>query len=242
MELLMLVVGVIGNAISIMVFLAPLPTFFSIVKRRDTKSFSAVPYIVCLFSQMLWLYYGVLNPKGLLLVTISSVGCGFETSYLIIYLVFATKPQKVYNFKLLGISLLSFLCIFLSTLFGAKGHKRLTIVGLLGCINSICMYAAPLGVMKQVIATRSVEFMPFFLSFSLFLCGGIWSAYALIVKDLFIGVPNGIGLLLGTIQLVLYLMFFDRKPKQAKLESPFPNNFNSKGITTFLVVVDQTSS
>jgi solute carrier family 50 protein (sugar transporter) len=39
-----------------------------------------------------------------------------------------------------------------------------------------------------VVKTRSVEYMPFFLSFFLFLNGGIWSVYSLLVKDYFIGV------------------------------------------------------
>lgn len=36
--------------------------------------------------------------------------------------------------------------------------------------------------------TKSVEFMPFSLSFFLFLNGGVWSGYALLVKDYYIGV------------------------------------------------------
>jgi solute carrier family 50 protein (sugar transporter) len=39
-----------------------------------------------------------------------------------------------------------------------------------------------------VVKTKSVEYMPFFLSFFLFLNGGIWSVYSLLVKDFSIGV------------------------------------------------------
>ena len=41
---------------------------------------------------------------------------------------------------------------------------------------------------RTVVKTRSVEYMPFSLSFFLFLNGGIWSVYSLLVKDYFIGV------------------------------------------------------
>ena len=41
---------------------------------------------------------------------------------------------------------------------------------------------------RTVVKTRSVEYMPFSLSFFLFLNGGIWSVYSLLVKDFFIGV------------------------------------------------------
>lgn len=35
---------------------------------------------------------------------------------------------------------------------------------------------------------KSVKYMPFLLSFFQFLNGGVWSAYALLVKDYYIGV------------------------------------------------------
>lgn len=43
---------------------------------------------------------------------------------------------------------------------------------------------------RMVIKTKSVEFMPFFLSFFLFLNGGVWSVYAVLVTDFFIGVSS----------------------------------------------------
>jgi solute carrier family 50 protein (sugar transporter) len=41
---------------------------------------------------------------------------------------------------------------------------------------------------RAVIATRSVEYMPFFLSFFLFLNGAVWATYALLDRDIFLGV------------------------------------------------------
>ncbi|GMJ00976.1 hypothetical protein like AT5G53190 [Hibiscus trionum] len=45
-------------------------------------------------------------------------------------------------------------------------HRRKVFVGTVGLVASVAMYAAPLVVVKQVIMTKSVEFMPFYLSFS----------------------------------------------------------------------------
>ncbi|KAI3855170.1 hypothetical protein MKW92_018447 [Papaver armeniacum] len=84
------------------------------------------------------------------------------------------------------------------------------------------MYGAPLVVMKNVIATKSVEYMPFWLTFFLFLNGGIWSVYSVLVKDLFIGVPNAIGFVLGSVQLIMYIIYNNksksRKSSMEKLE------------------------
>lgn len=210
MELPQLIVGILGNGVSLMVFVAPVPTFFRIITKRTTEDFSAVPYVACFFAQLMWVYYGVLDPKGLLITTISAIGAALEIIYVTVYMVLASKPQRLSTVRLSCLGSLILLIILIGTLLGAQGNKRLYIVGLLAGINAVCMFAAPLSVMRQVIRTKSVEYMPLFLSLCLFVCGGVWSSYALIVRDLFVLVPNGIGFLLGTAQLLLYAIYYKR--------------------------------
>jgi solute carrier family 50 protein (sugar transporter) len=69
---------------------------------------------------------------------------------------------------------------------------------------------------RTVVKTRSVEYMPFSLSFFLFLNGGVWSVYSLLVKDYFIGIPNAIGFALGTAQLALYMAYRRTKKPAGK--------------------------
>uniref|UniRef100_A0A9I9EC42 Uncharacterized protein n=1 Tax=Cucumis melo TaxID=3656 RepID=A0A9I9EC42_CUCME len=67
--------------------------------------------------------------------------------------------------------------------------------------------------MKTVIKSKSVEYMPFMLSLFFFFNGGIWTFYAFLVHDWFLAVPNGMGLLLGLTQLLLYAIYRNaRKP------------------------------
>ncbi|GJU27999.1 bidirectional sugar transporter SWEET4-like protein [Tanacetum coccineum] len=87
-------------------------------------------------------------------------------------------------------------------------QKRSAIVGSISVAANILMYASPLSVMKLVITTKSVEYMPFLLSLFCFSNGLSWFLYALFPFDPFIGVPNGIGALLGVLQLILYATFY----------------------------------
>ncbi|KAM2793196.1 hypothetical protein PS2_004757 [Malus domestica] len=57
---------------------------------------------------------------------------------------------------------------------------------------------------KLVIKTMSVEFMPFNLSLATFLISLSFSAYGVFKKDPFLYIPNGIGTILGLVQLALY--------------------------------------
>ncbi|PON50103.1 SWEET sugar transporter [Parasponia andersonii] len=83
-------------------------------------------------------------------------------------------------------------------------HHRKVFVGSVGLFVSTAMYGSPLVVVKLVIKTKSVEFMPFYLSFFSFLASSFWLAYGLLSRDLFLASPNLVGCPLGILQLVLY--------------------------------------
>ncbi|CAN4111058.1 unnamed protein product [Withania somnifera] len=84
---------------------------------------------------------------------------------------------------------------------------RINVIGFLTAGLTIIMYSSPFGVVKTVVTTKSVEYMPFFLSFFLFLNGGAWTLYSLLVSDWFVGVSNGTGCFLGAVQQVIYAIY-----------------------------------
>ncbi|KAG7552689.1 SWEET sugar transporter [Arabidopsis thaliana x Arabidopsis arenosa] len=86
-------------------------------------------------------------------------------------------------------------------------------VGIVCCVFNVMMYASPLSVMKMVIKTKSVEFMPFWLSVAGFLNAGVWTIYALMPFDPFMAIPNGIGSLFGLAQLILYGAYYKSTKK-----------------------------
>ncbi|KAG2588373.1 hypothetical protein PVAP13_5NG221100 [Panicum virgatum] len=96
---------------------------------------------------------------------------------------------------------------------------RIMVIGMICACLNVLMYGSPLAAMKTVITTKSVEFMPFFLSFFLFLNGGVWATYAVLDRDIFLGIPNGIGFILGTIQLIIYAIYMNSKASQSSKET-----------------------
>ncbi|RLM69536.1 hypothetical protein C2845_PM17G09930 [Panicum miliaceum] len=87
--------GLLDNIISFMTYLAPLPTFYRIYKSKSTEGFQSVPYVVALFSAMLWIYYALLKSDEILLITVNTAGCVIETLYIVVYLAYAPKKAKV---------------------------------------------------------------------------------------------------------------------------------------------------
>ncbi|XP_072950508.1 bidirectional sugar transporter SWEET14-like [Typha angustifolia] len=204
--------GILGNVISFMVYLAPLPTFYRVYRKKSTEGFQSLPYVVALFSSMLWIYYAFLKTNAYLLITINSIGCIIETVYIVMYLTYAPKTAKISTAKiLLLLNVGMFGLIFLLTLLLSNGSNRVSILGWVCVGFSVSVFVAPLSIIRLVIRTKSVEFMPFSLSFFLTLSAVVWFSYGLLTKDKYVALPNIIGFLFGISQMVLYIVYKDTK-------------------------------
>ncbi|KAL4292030.1 hypothetical protein GQ457_14G019360 [Hibiscus cannabinus] len=192
------------------------PTFYQIYKRKAVEEFQPYPYLCTVMNCIIWMFYGlpVVKKDNILVLTINSVGLVIELLYLTVYVVYANDRKK----RLLVGSILlceaaSTVVIVLVALFPLYTH-RTVFVGIIADVFNIIMYAAPLAIWRKVIQTRSVEYMPFWLSLAGFCNGVCWTVYGLLQFDIFILVSNGLGALFGFVQLALYAFyFFNGNPK-----------------------------
>ncbi|XP_052187664.1 bidirectional sugar transporter SWEET3-like [Diospyros lotus] len=212
---LRLVVGVIGNAASVLLYTAPILTFSRVIKKKSTGEFSCVPYIIALLNCFLYTWYGLpvvsYRWENFPVVTINGLGMLLELCFILIYFWFASAKEKR-KVAMLTVSAVVVFCITaITSAFAFHDHcHRKVLVGSVGLVASIAMYGSPLVVVKQVIKTKSVEFMPFYLSFFSFLASSLWMAYGLLSHDLFLASPNLVGSPLGIIQLVLYCKYWKK--------------------------------
>eukprot|EP00250_Pteridium_aquilinum_P012006 c20449_g1_i1 orf=305-1168(+) len=207
---LKIVLGILGNITAMGLFLAPTPTFVRIFKMKSTKEFSGLPYVCTLFNCLIWVLYGlpIVKPHSLLIITINVFGVAMELFFISLYVAFAIKQSKIKMTRYMACVALLYAVIIVITLFALHSlTSRQLVVGSLCVVIAVAMYAAPLSVMGLVIRTRSVEFMPFTLSLCNLVNSGVWTAYALVTKDIFVGIPNGIGCISGMVQLVLYGLY-----------------------------------
>ncbi|XVF06508.1 hypothetical protein REPUB_Repub06bG0054300 [Reevesia pubescens] len=198
----------VGNIVSFLVFLAPVPTFYIIYKKKTAEGYQPIPYMVALSSAMMLLYYGLLKTNAILIITINGIGCAIEVTYLVLYIIYAPKRVKVSTVKWIILFNLGGYCLIMAitNLFIEKS-KRVTVMGWICAVYNIAVFAAPLSIMRHVIRTKSVEHMPFFLSFFLTLCATMWFFYGIFVMDFYIALPNVLGFLLGIAQMILYVIY-----------------------------------
>nr|XP_015611083.1 LOW QUALITY PROTEIN: bidirectional sugar transporter SWEET7b-like [Oryza sativa Japonica Group]Q0J349.2 RecName: Full=Bidirectional sugar transporter SWEET7b; Short=OsSWEET7b [Oryza sativa Japonica Group] len=216
-DLIRNMVGIVGNIISFGLFLSPVPTFYRIIKNKDVQDFKADPYLATLLNCMLWVFYGlpIVHPNSILVVTINGIGLVIEAVYLTIFFLFSDKKNKKKMGVVLATEALFMAAVVLGVLLGAHTHQRRSlIVGILCVIFGTIMYSSPLTIMSQVVKTKSVEYMPLLLSVVSFLNGLCWTSYALIRLDIFITIPNGLGVLFALMQLILYAIYYRTIPKK----------------------------
>ncbi|CAH8300546.1 unnamed protein product [Eruca vesicaria subsp. sativa] len=205
------IIGIIGTIIS--------PTFWRIYKKKSVEEFQPWPYVAAMMNCMLWVFYGlpVVHKDSILVTTINGVGMVFEALYISVFLIYCGGKKNIR--RKVGLYLvaevISVAAIVLITLFAIQNSfAKQTFVGVICDIFNIGMYAAPSLAIKKVIRTRSVEYMPFWLSFIGFINAAIWTAYSLIYKlDLYVLISNGLGTTLCASQLIVYLMYRNATPK-----------------------------
>ncbi|KAL9409834.1 hypothetical protein AB3S75_048124 [Citrus x aurantiifolia] len=206
---LRLAFGVMGNAASLLLYATPILTFSRVIKKKSTEGFSCFPYIIALLNCLLYTWYALpvvsYRWENFTVVTINGLGIFLELSFILIYFLFASARDKI-KVAAIVIPVILLFCItaLVSAFVFHDHHHRKLFVGSIGMGASITMYSSPLVAVKQVIQTKSVEFMPFHLSFFSFLTSAIWMVYGLLSHDLFIASPSFVGGPLGILQLVLY--------------------------------------
>ncbi|CAM9000881.1 unnamed protein product [Rhodiola kirilowii] len=188
------------------------PTFRRIIRNKSIGRFNSLPYICTLLNASLWTYYGLTKPGSFIVVPVNGFGVLTNVVYITIFLIFAPRRIRLQTMALVAaLNLLLLAAAILITHFMMGQSLRIDTVGVLCVVLTIAMYGSPLAAMQLVVTTESVEYLPFHVSLSLFANGGIWSFYSMLTGDYFIGIPNGIGFILGAAQLVLYAIYRNRE-------------------------------
>ncbi|TMX03680.1 hypothetical protein EJD97_014857 [Solanum chilense] len=225
------VVGIIGNVISFFLFLSPGPTFVKILKAKSVMEFKPDPYIATVLNCAVWVFYGMpfVHPDSLLVITINGFGLAIELLYVSIFFIYSdwSKRQKIIIALVIEAIFMAIL-IFVTLTFLHGTKDRSMLIGIVAIVFNVIMYTSPLTVMKKVITTKSVKYMPFYLSLANFANGIVWACYALLKFDPYILIPNGLGSLSGLVQLILFAAFYrttnwDEDEKEVELSTSKSN-------------------
>ena len=223
------VIGWVGTAAALLLFLVPMSTMREILRRGSVAEYSCVPYTLSLAQCMLWTTYALpmVTPCKTQPLIANSLGTALELLYVVVFLRYAGKRRAEIAGQLTGM-LVVLGAVVAFALLAAPHIKALkpfppttpplsrqtTVLGFVAAISNVGMYAAPLSVMRRVVRSRSVEFMPLSLTLATGSCSVAWAVWAFKVGDDFVLAPNLAGITLTAAQLILYVRFCGQTPKK----------------------------
>jgi len=202
--------GWTGTVFAVSLFLAPIPTFHSILKKRSTEQFSPIPYLSALVQCAVWCVYALpfITPNKASPLITNAIGFSLELVYMIIFFIFAVD-KKTLCLQLIGV--LTFMGGIVVICVTTDGTLRTEILGIIADVLNVIMYAAPLSILGVVLKTKSVEYLPLPLLITAMLNSAAWLAYAIYVWDMYILTANALGVLLGTVQIGIYVAFCGKR-------------------------------
>jgi solute carrier family 50 protein (sugar transporter) len=218
------VLASLGTAAGIAMALSPLPTIRSIVRSRTTGDFSVFPYVATLCQCSLWIAYATATPGKTALIPVNALVATLELSYCIIFVLYASEKSAIVR-SIAYPSVATGAAIVLSIV-SASASKFL---GFFAVLSNIIMYAAPLTIVKTVIETKSVKYMPLLLSLVGTISAVIWTSWAISAGDSFVLIPNVLGFILGCIQLIVYYKY---RTEPAAAPDAVANAMNSPDMET----------
>lgn len=230
--------GRFGLVLTVFYMLSGVPTALKIVRDRDAKNFSPVPYIIGVFNCSMWAYYSVIamEEMGQNLwsnLEINIIGLVIFGSYTIPFLAFSRDRTRVIGQLLLSLlATVGSIWIFENLVgdppklkwnfhFGGDNVPlKASLCGVLTVTLNAILYGSPLVQLQLVVRTKSVEFMPFGMSLLTFIISCIWTTQGFALGNITVLIPNLLGVLLGAAQLTLYAMYCNNTPLATSVDKP----------------------
>lgn len=204
--------GLAGNSISIIFFFMPTVMIINMFKTKDT---SKIPYLLFLFTILnclFWLIYGIKNNAWPIWLC---NGCGVLTN-VIFMTAFLTALNKELFMRLFFIALLYTSLFSIFTFFNTYTNDKTN--GTIAMIMNILMFAAPLQKIGTVFKNKDNSYIPIWISVILSINCVIWCSYGYLQNiNLYVMIPNFLGLLLSILQICLWFKFRQRDSEKNTL-------------------------
>lgn len=226
--------GILGNVASCLFFLSSAPTVVRMVRCRSTGGLSGDLYVFKLFNCLLWTLYGLpfVHPNDFWVVLTNSLGCAFSIMYIIPYLCYASRKERVgLLWKLCAIISSFTIMAVLLLLLDHSQHSRILVVGILSAVVSSGMHMILLSQFRMAIEFKDAKYLHPHASVAAFIKGAIWTTYGIVNFDIFIVIPNGIGVLIGMIQVLMVVLLMSKTSKEVESKGATCKDKGSKRIS-----------
>jgi Sugar efflux transporter for intercellular exchange len=143
---------------------------------------------------------------------VNVAGLAVAVVYIVIYLLYSKGAARATAFKYLLV-LAAIFAVTQGLIIGlSKTNDAATeSLGIFCVVFNVLLFASPMASMKRAIDERNVAYIPMLLTFAGLGCGIVWGAYGVLKSNWFVYGPNGAGIVLSSIQLLVALWIHNSK-------------------------------
>ncbi|KAG2523076.1 hypothetical protein JM16_004830 [Phytophthora kernoviae] len=202
---------VLTTIAALMVGMSPLPDFWRIHKMQTTGEVSILPITLLFCNSFMWAIYGYKTGNIFPVLVVNMYGMSTSVVFSSIFYRWSTDRESIHKLWKQAACMLAAGSLYVIVGgCGATGQTPDQVVATLGffaVVINIALYASPLANMKKVIQTKDASSLPIAIC-TVFLGNALlWVLYALTVGDMFVMVPNLLGMILCVAQVALYIVY-----------------------------------
>ncbi|KAF4028760.1 Sugar efflux transporter for intercellular exchange [Phytophthora infestans] len=202
---------VLTTVAALLVGLSPLPDFYRIHKTQTTGEVSILPITLLFCNCVMWAIYGCWTNNIFPVVACNVYGMTTSIVFSSIYYRWSAdraSVHKIWSHAAYVLAAGTFYLILGSCGVTNQTHDQVaSSFGFIAVAINIALYASPLAGMKKVIETKDASSLPITISVVFLGNAALWVVYALAAGDVFVMVPNMLGMILCAAQVALYVKY-----------------------------------
>jgi hypothetical protein len=201
--------------------MSPLPSILEIRRDKSVKRYDGYPYFSVLAGATQWCVYGSFAAWALkdttVLTMVAANGPGVIMGFFYISTYFQYVPDEDSRGSMLNrylqLGALILLCEFSACCL--LGSAAVFWLGLLGSVGSAQIALSPFKTLPEVISTRSTRSWPLDLCLWNMIQSLATGGFGLANNDVWVWVPNAIGVAAAVVQLALIVAFWERSDRSS---------------------------
>ena len=206
--------GWVGNALALYFYIAPIVPFVKVIKGQMTWKQSPGVLLLCSFLNcILWSDYGLITNQFLLYLA-NGLGGTITLIYITIFLIHVADRKVLlslfYNFFLI--------CCIVEIYFVFYYLVPFKVTGIIANVFNVLMYAAPGEKIYQICKGASYQLIPIWSTIGGTACSTSWMCYGIYQKDIYVVIPNALGVLASIVQIVIFIIYRQKQKNKAQSE------------------------
>ncbi|CEG40634.1 3-like protein [Plasmopara halstedii] len=205
------IVNVAATIMTIVLLFSPLPDYRRIQSQKCTGEVRVLPVCMLGVTCYTWAIYGYLSGIYFPIMSINVFGTLTSLGFSLVYYRWSSDRSTLHKMgALVGLWILITLLVIglcKTNVIPLSLYFQKKIIGFAAVFINIFLYASPMKTIKIVLRTKSAASLPVTMCCVNLVTGSLWMLFGILTNDMFVVIPNALGVMLSAIQVLLCVRF-----------------------------------